>query len=538
MGTFQYRLVITLIAGLFGIGEARAQKFFPDDPIEVLPPAMDVGGPLDRDVNQLYDFLRNSVRPERRPASPAGEVNTLGEVPDNAWFTNRHARKRMTREELQRGPGTDHAPVAPFTVIGGKSDGATPGFRMIDAEKRLYFVKADPLSNPEMASGADVIVSKFLYAAGYNTPENYIVVANVSDFRLSDEARIRASEFQPEEKMTWGDLQDIVNRIPHRPDGSFRIMASYAVEGKPIGPFRFEGSRRDDPNDIVAHENRRDLRGLHVFAAWLNHTDIKAHNTLDTVVEEKGIHFIRHYLIDFGASLGSDSYLPKDPRFGFRYMLPRPGEVWRKMLTFGVVADPWERLEYPDLPTAGNLEAAGFEPEHWTSNYPNPAFLSRQPEDEFWAAKIVTAFSDDDIRAIVETGQFTDPRVIPHITSTLIQRRDKIARAYFSKVLALDQFRIEDGELRFADLGAGYGLRPDAEYRVRWFLFDDRSGKRSPISSSRSVRLPVDAIRSEAGSYLVAILDLPEEPVMDIAITIRKTANGHDVVGIERTAKN
>ena len=50
------------------------------------------------------------------------------------------------------------------------------------------------------------------------------------------------------------------------------------------------------PFDIVLHENRRDLRGLYVFSAWLNNTDAKAGNTLDTIVEENGVRFIRHYL--------------------------------------------------------------------------------------------------------------------------------------------------------------------------------------------------------------------------------------------------
>jgi len=66
-----------------------------------------------------------------------------------------------------------------------------------------------------------------------------------------------------------------------------------------VGPFRYEGTRSDDPNDIVPHEARRDLRGLFVFCAWLNHTDAKAANSLNALVQEDGVTFIRHYLIDF-----------------------------------------------------------------------------------------------------------------------------------------------------------------------------------------------------------------------------------------------
>jgi hypothetical protein len=63
---------------------------------------------------------------------------------------------------------------------------------MRDAAGRMYFVKSDPPSNPEMATSADVIVSKFLWAIGYNTPENYIIYPHIQDFRLDEDAKQRA----------------------------------------------------------------------------------------------------------------------------------------------------------------------------------------------------------------------------------------------------------------------------------------------------------------------------------------------------------
>ena len=89
--------------------------------------------------------------------------------------------------------------------------------------------------------------------------------------------------------------------------------------GKVVGQFTFNGRRSDDPNDVFPHERRRELRGLRLFAAWLNHDDARAINSIDTYVEENGRRYIRHYLQDFGSNLGSGSTSAQQPRGGYEY---------------------------------------------------------------------------------------------------------------------------------------------------------------------------------------------------------------------------
>ena len=95
-----------------------------------------------------------------------------GEVPDSSWFTN---RPPLTIQELQKGARVHGGPQPPFTVVAAKTEGVTPGFRIKDGRGLTYFMKVDPPTNPEMATSADVMGALFLYAAGYNVPENYIL---------------------------------------------------------------------------------------------------------------------------------------------------------------------------------------------------------------------------------------------------------------------------------------------------------------------------------------------------------------------------
>src|SRR6185503_20895314 len=97
--------------------------------------------------------------------------------------------------------------------------------------------------------------------------------------------------------MRQSDVEQLLAGVDREADGSYRVVASKALPGRPVGRIRFFGTRPDDPNDLIPHEHRRELRGYRVFAAWLNHTDAKAINSLDTLVSTEGRAFVRHHLI-------------------------------------------------------------------------------------------------------------------------------------------------------------------------------------------------------------------------------------------------
>ncbi|PWU03584.1 MAG: hypothetical protein C5B51_18780 [Terriglobia bacterium] len=500
------RLYIPIVLGaMAAVFPARtAQKFYPDDPLWKEPKPRPVTKPLNRKINDYYDFFQETFfEPDKeqikqhRP-QPSQAVNTLGEVPDSAWFTNRIGSRPMTIDELVRGPGDEHAPVMdrPWTVVSGKNEGVTPGLVIRDAANRKYFLKFDPKSNPELASTADVLGSKFFYDLGYNTPENYIVYFSRGQLSVNQDS-VYTNPAGRQRPMTRHDVDDVLEKVPRDREGRYRGMASLAVAGDLIGPFRYYGSRTDDPNDVVPHQNRRDLRGLYVFSAWLNHTDSKSINSIDTVIEEDGVKFIKHYLLDFGAILGSDSFEAKSPRAGNVYLFDAKPAYWQ-FVSLGFYVPGWMLAHYPDIPAVGHLEYESFDPVNWRNNYPNPAFDERTPGDTYWAAKKVMSFSDDAIRAIVATAQFSDPRAADWIVKCLIERRNRIGRAFFDRVLPLDSFAVRDGKLSFEDLAVKYSFRGPGNYSVQWFDFENSSGEKAPIAGAAGYELPHSAAQMHA----------------------------------------
>lgn len=522
---------VCLAAALAGFAQLEARRFYPDDPIGADPPPLPVKEALARRINEYYDFFRNTFfEPDRdligaRTPRPSAALNTLGEVPDSGWFTNRIGSRPMTIAELARGPGDSRAPslAGPWTVLSAKNEGVTPGLIVEDAEKRKYLIKFDPPEHPGMASAADVIGSKFFHALGYNTPENYIV--HFTRQRLVVGPKARFTDYRGKERgMRPGDLDNTLEKLAKDREGRHRALASLFIGGELLGPFKFHGTRRDDPNDVVPHQDRRDLRGLFVFAAWLNHTDSKSLNSLDALVEENGLRYIKHYLIDFGAILGSDSFTAKSPRAGHVYLFDFKPAMWQ-FVTLGFYVNGWMLADYPDIPAVGRLGWEAFEPAKWKTNYPNPAFDSRTPGDVFWAARRVMAFSDEAIGAIVGTAQYTDPKAAAYVTRALIERRNRIGRAFLDAVLPLDSFRVRGGSLEFEDLMVRYGFAQPRQYRIAWFAFDNIRESKAIIPGASGPRIP-----RSGSDYLAAEIRGPET-----GRTVTVYLRGDKIAGLERT---
>ena len=199
-----------------------------------------------------------------------------------------------------------------------------------------------------------------------------------------------------------------------------------------------------------------------MFAAWLNHDDARAANSLDVYVTDGGRRYLRHYLQDFGSNLGSGSTSPQQPRGGYEYLIER-GPILKGLAGFGLWTRGWMHAKYPtELPSLGNIEADFFTPAAWKTEYPQPAFDRMDAADAFWAASLVARFTDPMIRAIVDTGRLTDERAAQRLTEILIARRDKVVAYWITQTTPLDRFALSaDGTtMAFENAAVRTGASP------------------------------------------------------------------------------
>jgi hypothetical protein len=537
----------TAVAGTM-LTSAASPKFYSDDPVWIERDTQDASRIKPIEVDLFVDLASNLVAGGKTPdARRAGNINTIGEVPDSSWFTNRLGYRSMTAEEIAKGPNTTDGPAeGAWTVTSSKSDGVTPGFTVKDRTGERWFLKFDPPGHRAMATGTEVVVTKLMWALGYHVPENHIAYVRREQLVLGEGAR-----FTPPGRnaraMKGSDIDNLLQRANREPNGSYRVVASKALPGKPVGRLRFVDTRPDDPNDIVPHQDRRELRAYGVFAAWLNHVDAKAINSLDVLVTEEGKSFVRHYLIDFGSALGSGGVAPADYWAGAEYLV-QPHDVARQMVSFGLAVPKWRKTPFYEARAMGRLprNSADFNPEAWRPRVPNQAFLHARMDDKFWAAQKLVALSTGMIRAAVHAGDFGDPAVEAFLVRTLAERRDVIGRTYLTAVNPISAPALDEtGVLTFenAAVEADFARIPRG-YHAAWSKFDNTTHEAERFGET-----------SAASARLQAPEDLPRTKGAFVKIEIRATGGGYaswekpanvyfrldqggwKLVGFERTAE-
>jgi hypothetical protein len=527
--------------GLFAAGAStQTPRFYSDDPIAREPESQDASKAAPYDKSEMYELTYNLfVTSGYKPSGlRAKNINTIDEVPDSSWFTNRIGTRAVTTEEIVRGANVGEAPdPSSWVVIREKTSGAHPGFTATDAKGVTWFLEFDPPKFPEGATAAVAIATRIFWALGYNQVESFLTTFDPAKASIDPKATIP----RPNGKRTpfhRDDLNIVLENVARSPDGTYRVVAGRLLPGKILGGFQYAGTRPDDPNDLVPHEHRRELRALRVFGAWTNLTDIKAKNTIDTLITENGKTIVKHYLQDVGSTFGMcNDYHEWDLSYEYFYEGP-PSR--KRLFTLGFGLSPWQTVDYVEYPSVGKFEGKAFEPRKWRPQTPTTAYMELRDDDAFWAARRVAAFTDDQIRAAVHVGQFSDPAAEKYLADVLIERREKIKSVYLTAVNPIVNPRLDAGGLTFenAALAGGVAQGPVA-YRASWMLFDNATGATKPLSESTSATTTIAAPSGLPSSGFVAVdiaADSAAHPAwkQPVRAYFRRDGGSWKLVGLDR----
>jgi len=426
-------------------------------------------------------------------------VNAFEGVDNSTWFQNRNGLKEISLDDIAVGPNISGSPdsTGPWTLTKAKSHGITAGFQIKDKNGSKYLIKFDPPEFLELSTSVEVIVPLFLHAAGYNVSENYVVNFKPEKIVMGEKVKFTDSRGR-KRLMTEADLQEILANVSKSSDGFMRAHASKFISGRPVGPWKFYGTRKDDTNDFIPHEHRREIRGFKIIAAWLNHWDINKGNFLDMYQGIDGQGHVKHYLIDFGAALGASAWGHVPAAVGHENMV-QPSMMLFNLLTLGFFVHSWETDQAVQYPSIGRWNSHQFKPNRYKFLNPNRAFANMTDVDAFWGAKIVMSFTNSQIDTIVAQGKYSNPKAAQFVAKILKERRDIIGRYYFEKINPLDQFQmiLETGnesnyKLTFSDLAIKYKLEKSkgSRYflkvkRVNGFIGDKLTSKENAFSISK-----------------------------------------------------
>ncbi|HEY4239893.1 MAG TPA: hypothetical protein VGM88_08760 [Kofleriaceae bacterium] len=437
-------------------------------------------------------------------------TNALDEAPDSTWFTNRIGARALTAEDVKTGPVThDPSQHLPWEIQSTKVGGTTIGLIVVDAAKVKYLLKFDAKdSPPEMETGIHVIVNRLMWAFGYYVAEDQIFYLDPKNLSIKPGAKDKDVDGNLVGQLDEARLAEILEGVRKEPDGRIRCLVSRWIEGKTIGGHPESGVRADDPNDRIRHEDRRDLRGLLAIDTWLDSVDVTEGQFVDSYVEDpaiEGRHYVVHYMIDFGKSMGAMGDIDYDWWRGHAWRVSF-GEMFKGIFTLGIGGRSWEHRHAPtDIRGVPRLfDVGSMSPDHWHPDLPGyVAFLDADDFDMFWGTKLVAKFTPEQIRGAVEAARFTDPRATEYLVETIVKRQDKLARFWFARVNPLDAFAIDaHGALCFDDLAIGraYAKPAETRYAIAAFDYDGRAvGEQRVTGASHACAASLPAATTHDG---------------------------------------
>ena len=529
----KYNIILLLL--MFGGCASQPLLFRDKEPVYFFNDINPIKTPksVHRDVFNYYA----NVKPQRPVVRAfhltrdkgATDINSYDVVPASSWYLPRLGYYDINPEEMIYGMTEAGPPKPPITIIKVRRPEYNPRFFIKDSKGIYYLLKFDDPDFPYLATSTSFIVNRLFWGFGYNVPEDHLFWFKRDQIEIG-----------PESGLTEQEVDIILTRVASPVNGYFRTISSRIIKGLPLGQGLEKGVREDDPNDLFPHEERRTLRALKMFCSFINMNNISTDNLFDIYVgpEDKG--YIKHYMIDFDDAFGTKAMKDEQYWGGFNHLFS-VDDILKNFITAGLIVNDWEKIKLTPWKSVGIFESAYFEPENWKETYPFEPIRNSQPADDYWAAKILGALTNEHITTLVEAAQYPQEDAKSYMIRTLIARRDKILKYCLSNVVPVEFDRFEDGTLILKDYHYVllHNVEPDYSYRVEFYDSNDKIIQRQDLKRSKNgilnINFPERAISNSNDYVIVRIFLLKNDKLSSFATEFhvkRSGANKLKMIGI------
>lgn len=259
---------------------------------------------------------------------------------------------------------------------------------------RRFFLEFNSRAAIEMKIGVLFVpIHTFNFQRSYD-PFEFIERAVFNDGTIRSGAELRELLVRGRKTRSDYRVADFRPEVEAQIDHLVTVAANVQVqedEIRSIGPWDFAG---------LGHEDRREVRGAGVLAAWIGWWDARFDNTRLCVVDTETGRELRHYFNDLGAGLGLS-------RGTYRHSSEEPNEfAW----TFTCRS------------RGGRIEFPGYEPIEDAL-----AFKRITRDDARWMARLIGELSEEQItQALVASG--FDSAEVRIYCEKLVSRRDQLIR--------------------------------------------------------------------------------------------------------------
>lgn len=372
----------------------------------------------------------------------SGDGGSADPLPSTFWTRP----SAIARENLYAGFGRDQLPhfeTRIFEYSGPKVSSGTHGGFDVESDGKRFKIKFGEVNS-------EPFTARIFYALGYHAdPTDYAPEIKVRyDRRLFREFNLRkpltmwiaplgirfwsiqlqphydpftfvtSAVFKDGRKISGAALKQALFKNPHQSDPqdspeNFRtdvetsidylIMAAANVQPRDgptesIGAWEFGG---------LGHENRRELRGLGLLAAWLSWFDSRTDNTKVRLVRDSQDVRIEHFISDLGGGMGTGAGL-------FSPQGENPNDL------------TWTFTE-PEIARGPGRMTTPFRIRHFKPNVPTPAFAAMTTDDARWMARLIGQLTENQLREALIGSGYNNAEAKLYLEK-LISRRDAMIR--------------------------------------------------------------------------------------------------------------